>query len=100
MTYTKVVDMTHLVPERKHEDEIIFNHNPHISDIEKARDNNQIIICNNPSDYTLDLISDLSDDLKMYIVLYDTRMIDTEFEEFFMKRYKETRKINWMKIGY
>lgn len=101
MKYDKIIDMTDLVPKRDIKDTIVFNHNPHISDIEKARDEGKVIITNNPSDYTLGLIEGLPDDLKMYVVFYNiTSITDTEFETFILKRLEKENKICWIKMGY
>jgi hypothetical protein len=94
------IDATKFIPKRDIKDTIIFNHSPHISDIEKARDNDQIVICNNPTDYTLGLIEGLPDELKMYIVLYNYQLIDSEFKAFMLKRLETEDNLRWYRMGY
>jgi len=99
MTY-KEIDMTNLIPKRDTKDTIIFNQSPHISDIEKARDENKVIICNSQSNYTLSLIEGLPDDLKMYVILFDKQMSDSEFKEFILKQIEKEEKLSWIRMGY
>lgn len=98
MKYDKIIDLTSLVPEPKIEDTMIINHNPTIEDIQNAKDNNKILICNNPTDETLNLIKSLDESLRIFVVLFNVNMIDSEFESYVAEWLKKNEPLPWIKL--
>lgn len=76
---------------------LVINHNPTAEQIETVARDGKMTICNNPSDETLLMIEQLSDDLKTSVILYDTgSMTDQEFEHVLEQQHR----LYWVRVGY
>lgn len=81
-------------------DDILIIENPTVSDIQEAKENNKIIICNRPTEELINDYLYLNDDLKNHIIFYDYPLLtNEEFKNKIRNIIKKNNKLLWIKMG-